>query len=293
MFAQSLEQIPAHGSDPLGNNEIVVEGICDVLGLQVFGQNIFAGSGVDCLALQHFLTRKNLPIDRRLEPHDLAGSEIAVFLCLDQRVFVHRFAKVREVVSGDFRIVRRLLLGLAQLARGGGEADMNGVRVTLEHFGPTPPCRAVALIDNDDGEGIFRVMIGEETGVVVICVIEAERLVRGNVHLGILRGILSTFGLDDAHAAFRKSFREFVPGLFAQFVAVAKEKRGLRQPPSLMHSPQEICGNHGFSCAGGQAKQHADPFIPLLTTKHLLEGCTDRGILIITRLGKGDAVRHE
>ena len=90
-------------------------------------------------------------------------------------------------------------------------------------------------------------MFSQKAGIVVVCVVQAECLISGDMDLGILGGVFSAFCSGDTDTAFRKSFGEFSPCLFAQFITVAQEQRGLGQPPGFMHSPEQICGNHGFA----------------------------------------------
>ena len=59
--------------------------------------------------------------------NDFASGEVAVLLGLDQGVFVDRFAKVFAVIGGDFLIVSSGVFGFVQLARRGGEANVDGV----------------------------------------------------------------------------------------------------------------------------------------------------------------------
>ena len=70
-------------------------------------------------------------------------------------------------------------------------------------------------------------MLGEKAGVTLVFVVQAQGLVGGNVNLGIFGGVLPALGFDDAHAAFGEGLAEFLPGLFAQFIAVAQEQGGL------------------------------------------------------------------
>jgi hypothetical protein len=61
----------------------------------------------------------------------------------------------------------------------------------------------------------------------VVAVVQAERLVGGDVDAGVLRGVLPPFlGFDDA-SVVAEGRLELVVGLFAQLVAVAQEQGGL------------------------------------------------------------------
>jgi hypothetical protein len=113
------------------------------------------------------------------------------------------------------------------------------------------------------------------------------------MHLGVLRGVLSALGFDDAHAALGKGLGKLFPGLFAQFVAVAQEQGRLVQAPGLVQPPQQVGGDHSLARAGGEAQQHAHGLAGLLAAQDLGKGGTDGGVLVVARLGVGGAVGHE
>jgi hypothetical protein len=69
--------------------------------------------------------------------------------------------------------------------------------------------------------------------------------------------------------------------LLAQFVAVTQEQRGLGQLPGLAHAPQQVGGDDGFACAGGQCQQHAGRRSGLLVEQDFFKGSTDGCILVI------------
>ena len=65
----------------------------------------------------------------------------------------------------------------------------------------------MAFVDDDDGKGIGRVVLGQEAGDLFLLAVEAQGLVSRDVDLGVAGGILglppgATLGLDDAHATF-------------------------------------------------------------------------------------------
>ena len=67
-----------------------------------------------------------------------------------------------------------MLVGLFQLARRGGQTDVDGVGVALQHLGPAAPGGAVALVDDDDAEGILAVMLGKKAGEILVFIIQAR-----------------------------------------------------------------------------------------------------------------------
>ena len=113
---------------------------------------------------------------------------------------------------------------------------MNGVGIALEHFRPFPPGGTAALVNDNDAEGIFGIMLREETGKILFFVIQSEGLIGCNMNSGILGGIFASFCFDNAGIVAEDGF-EFIVGLLAQLVAVAQKERwfgkmfGFVEPP--------------------------------------------------------------
>jgi hypothetical protein len=80
----------------------------------------------------------------------------------------------------------------------------------------------VALIYDDDAEGVHAVVLGKKAGEVRIVVVQSQRLVGSDVDASILRGVLAVFCFDDTGVVSKNSFQLGI-GLPAQFVAVAEE----------------------------------------------------------------------
>ena len=213
MFAQAFEQVCAHCSDALRQNQVMVVAVGGVLVFDFFFGNVLASADINRLGIDHLGTGVGSKVYGRLEADDFTSRQIAVFLCLNQRVFINRLAKIFEVVSGDFGIGDGLLLGFAQLAWRGGQANLDGFRVAPQHFRPSPPSRAVAFVDDNHRESVFRVILGQETGVVLGSVIQPQGLIGGNMHLGIFGEIPTPFSLHDADTAFRESIGQLIQSL--------------------------------------------------------------------------------
>lgn len=145
----------------------------------------------------------------------------------------------------------------------------------------------MTLVNNDDREGVLRVVLGEKASVTLIFVVQAQGLIGGDVYLGILGCVLPAFGFDDAHTAFGKGFAELLPGLLAQFVAVAQKQGWFGQLAGLVQAPQQVGGNHCLARARGQREQHACGFAILAAPQHLFERGTDGGILVVAWFVKG------
>ena len=109
VLAQPLEKVLAHRSDALGQHDVVVEVLRDVLGFHVFGFDVLSGSGIDGVARQHLVTGEGAPVDGGFELDDFAGGKVAVFLGFDQRVLVDWVAEVVQVVSRDVGVIARLV----------------------------------------------------------------------------------------------------------------------------------------------------------------------------------------
>jgi len=98
------------------------------------------------------------------EPVDLAGGQIPVLYPLPQVVLVDGIAEVPEVVGAEPGVGPRFrgVLSRRQLTRGGGQPDLDRLRVSRENLGPFPPCRAVTFVDDDVAEISFRVVVAQE-----------------------------------------------------------------------------------------------------------------------------------
>ena len=90
-----------------------------------------------------------------------------------------------------------------------------------------------AEVPNDDGA----LRPGTFTSAEIV--VEPERLVSSDVDTGVLGEVLALFCLDDAGVVAEDSLQPRVR-LFAKFVAVAKEQRGLGQPLGFVQTPEEI-----------------------------------------------------
>ena len=193
---------------------------------EVFGSQRQAGFDVLDTRLENFFFGEGGVVNAGFAFDDFAGGEVTVFLRLNQGVFVDRFAKILAVVGSDFLIVGAGVFGFFQLARRGGQADVNGIRVALQNLRPAPPGRAVALVDDDDAEGVFAIVLGQKAGKAFF-VIQAERLVGGDMDAGILRTVAAALGADNTGVVAKSGF-ELAVGLCAQFVAIAQEQCGFR-----------------------------------------------------------------
>ena len=290
---QALEQVVAHGVDAQRHHQVTVEALGHVARLQIVGPQVAAGAGVQHALGQHLLAGVAAAIDRRLQLHDFAGRQVAVFLRLDQRVLVHRLAEVGQVAGGDAGVVGIAAAGIAQLARRGGQADVDGCRVAAQHLGPAAPGRAVAFIDDDHRKGVVGIVPAEEAGRASVLIVQPQRLVGGDVHLGIAGGVVAVLGLHHPHAATGEGAADLVQCLAAQLVAVAQEQRRLGQAARLVQPPQQIGRDDGLARAGGQAQQHPRLAASLLTLQQLAERGADGGILVVARAAVGRAVGLE
>jgi len=221
-FQQVLEQIVAHGDDPLGDLQfgvvvVGVVGVADFAGLRT-------GAGIDALGLvrDDFLLEQTGFVDADPALLDFAGGEVAVLDALRQRVFVHRFAEVADVVGADLQV----FLGAGEFARSGGEADLEGVRIAGEDFRPGAPGRAVAFVDDDVTEVVLRVMPAHEGGVAVF--VDAQGLVGGDVDARVLGRVAAVRVLAHDLGVGAEHIVEADQGLLAQFVAIHQEQRALQ-----------------------------------------------------------------
>ena len=89
---------------------------------------------------------------------DLGGRKVAIADALHVGVFIDGFAEIVEIVrhrGGLLDLLFRLLVvgfGQLELARRGGQADVDGGVIGLEEFGPVAPRAAVALVYDNDVE---------------------------------------------------------------------------------------------------------------------------------------------
>ena len=174
VLAEQFEKIGAHGRSPHVDEQLVIEILAGVVVLgQLFLSDGLAGLDVGGLGGEHFGLGEDFGVDGRLALDDFAGGEVAVFLRLNQRVFIDRLAKILVVVGGDLGVFVGLGLRLAKLARRGGQADVNRLGVALEHLGPLAPGGPMTLVDDDDAEGVFRVMLRQKAGKVIVFIVQA------------------------------------------------------------------------------------------------------------------------
>ena len=169
-FEQALEEVGGHCADAVGQQQVEFERAGAVLLAQVFERAVVAaGRFADARALEALALDARETIegvsgpDIRLD--DLHRGKIAVLHGLGDGVLVDGLAEVVAVVGGDAQVVAlvdiKRVAGV-DVARRGGEADLHGVGVALEHFAPLAPGGAVALVDDDVAEVVLGVVLGEE-----------------------------------------------------------------------------------------------------------------------------------
>ena len=197
------------------------------------------------------------------------------------------------VVGGDVGVGHGLVAAGAQFTRGGGQADVHGLRVASQHFAPAAPGRAVALVDDDHAEGVFTVVAAQEAGQFGIgrVVVQPQGLVGGDVHARVARGVFAALRFDAARGV-AEGGGELAQGLRAQLVAVAQKERGLGQQARLAEAPQQVGGDHGLAGASGQGQQHTRGLAGLLATQHLFQRGADGGVLVVAA-GECGAVGRE
>ena len=100
-----MEQVGAHLRRAQLDEQCVVEVLASVfvLGEIGLGQRL-AGPDVRGARVKDFLPGEYRAVDAGLALDDFAGSQVAVFLRLDQCVFVDRFAEVLAVVGCDLLV---------------------------------------------------------------------------------------------------------------------------------------------------------------------------------------------
>lgn len=114
----------------------------------------------------------------------------------------------------------------------------------------------------------------------------------GNVHAGILRGILAVLGPHDSGIVTKRGL-ELVISLFAQLVFIAKEEGGLGKLSRLAQAPKQIGSDNRLPSSRSKRKQNAGCFAVLMALDDFFEGCSDGRILIVARLGPCGAVLLE
>ena len=179
---QAVEQVRAHGLDALGHDEAQFQDsrlrsdAGDVIGRARLAP---VRALVSCLAVevltQHAAhpLRLLLLVVEEVVGLDLRRGEVAIRHALQVGVFVGRLAEVVEVVGQQATVFLDLAagfvvlrLGHPNLARRGGEADLNGVLVVLQDDKPVAPGGAVAFVNDDDIEEAGRVVLEEERGAL-------------------------------------------------------------------------------------------------------------------------------
>jgi hypothetical protein len=211
-------------------------------------------------------------LEEDVPPDDLAGSQVAVVDPLRHVVLVDRLAEVPPVVGRDLGIRLDLLalLGELQLARGRRQADLHGIGIPGEHLRPLPPCRAMALVDDDVAEVILRVMRGQEVRVRLLGV-HVERLVGGNQDPRVLLRLVTR----DRSSVGAEDVVEGAETLGAQLVAVADEQ-GAAELPRVGDALEQVDGDERLPRSGREGEERALPSL-----RNPLQRTADGSILIV------------
>ena len=178
-----------------------------------------------------------------------------------------------------------------ELARRGGQADLDGVGVAGQHLRPLAPGRAVALVDDDVAEVVLGVVRGQEVGRAVVGV-HVEGLVGGDVDAGVL-GVVGAVRLRiDLGGVGAEDVLERAQALAAQLVAVADEQ-GAAQLAGVGDALEQVDGDEGLARAGGQREQGALGLAGLLAPGDLLQHGADGGVLVVAARGFAAGVARE
>ncbi len=232
-----LEEVFAHGGGAHIDKQLIIKNpACVGFFFQIFGGDRFSGPNINGVKFQDFFAGKYLVVDGGLALDDFAGGQITVFLRFNQGVFVNGLAEVFVIIGGNFGVFRRLFFGFSQLARRGSKADVNRIGIALEHFRPPSPGGTVTLVNDDDAEGVFGIMFREKACKILFFIIQTEGLIGSDMNSGVLGGVFTSFGFDNAGIVAEDGF-EFVVGLFAQFITVAQKERRFGKTFRFMETP--------------------------------------------------------
>ena len=281
---QMAEQVARHRLGSLGQHDVRLE----LLGLVVgafFRHALLAGHGIDdvcqvrCIEAGFALVGR-LGLQENVAPHDLADCEVAVLDGLRDVVAVGRFAEVADIVGGDRGILQgaSFLLDLVrkiERARRGGQADLKGRSIALQHLGPCTPGRAMTFVDDDDVEVVRRIVGREERKLLRFILVDSKALVGGNVNAGVLRLVATVRVPRDLGRLATEKVRERGGGLCPQFVAIAHEERTLGHA-GIEQALQKMRRDECLTCTRREGQQGAS-----VATGDLLEDRSDGGILIV------------
>ena len=216
-FQKELKQVFTHGLYTVVQHEFDFILLGRVLIFDFLGFYLFARIGVNSGSLNNIVPSNLFFIQIHSSANDFTGRQITVILACADGIFIDRLAKVLEIMGGDLFILFppfRILFAAADNSGGSGQAYMNSVRVIFENNTPFTPGTAVAFVENDMAEIIFRVIIPPEFGLVVF-----SRYIQGlvsgyqdsGIALGVLRGdglhIIAEYGMKFGHPLSA----EFVP----------------------------------------------------------------------------------
>ena len=145
-----------------------------------------------------------------------------------------------------------------------------------------PPGGAVALVNDDVREVVLRI-VAEEERRVAVCAIDAERLVGGDVHAGVLRVVPSSVFLVHLGGVRAEDALHRFEALGAQFVPVAQEERSLEL--ARVGDPlQQVTRNECLARARGERQQRARLSALRGALCDLLQYDSDGGVLEISPL---------
>ena len=170
--------------------------------------------------------------------------QIAIFLPGTEGVFIDRIAKILDVVGCDLFILFSTILPLLSTynsPRCRGKTNLYRIRIISKDNAPSPPCAAMALIDDDMAEVVLGVMFLPESWHIILCG-NIQRLIGRNQNLCVYPGVLRRYNLH----IISEGAVEFCHALRPKFIAVA-DKQDVFQLSRLCQFVKKLHGDDRLS----------------------------------------------
>src|SRR5271157_5830218 len=137
-----------------------------------------------------------------------------------------------------------------KMARRCSQADLHGIRVASEHLRPFAPSRAVAFVNHNVAEIVWRVEGGEKVGRALFRV-NVKRLIGGNLDSCVSGTIAPIRILLNLSRVVSESVLKCSRSLRAKLVTITDEEPS-PELSRVCDLPKNLNGDKRFAGAGGE-----------------------------------------